>query len=257
MLGLHRIYILLFWLVLSLFMTSQVSAEEKPPSSTITVEKNLLTFDPKTCYKGQATLGWGWGSNSVKLIGHQDNNCVFEYIAEIEMGESHYLVKVPIDSGPVSIKTNQPNQPATFGIVTSFDLSKAKLLRSGSGGGGWRVPIGETGKYAIYQPSRMNSEMSAKIGDKVRLRTRLFKDSEYKEELEPGVHRDARYDMVLGAGEIPCLEAAMDQMTVGDTRRVSFPRSVRGKYAEHLPDTSGGETLYVELDFVYLEAAKK
>ena len=89
------------------------SAQEKK-SSKVIVEKTKITFDPKTCTEGRGHFFWGLGSSAVKILGHADGQCVFEYTAEVEMGVSVYRVKVPVDSGPVTIEVGRIQEGKPF-----------------------------------------------------------------------------------------------------------------------------------------------
>jgi len=110
----------------------------RPVSSRVAVKDTTITFDPKTCTGGRGLFFWGLGSCAVKVLGHQDGHCVFEYTQEIEMGTTVYLVWVPVDSGRVVIKIDSVTEGgSTFPWpVTSFSLEKAKVVRRGGGPGG-------------------------------------------------------------------------------------------------------------------------
>ena len=229
---------------------------EKTPSSPITVTKSSISFDPRTCFAGSAQLNWFFGFSRVEMLGHQGNECVFKYIADVEMGEAHYLVRVPLDSGLVTIN-NDPNRPK-MGIVTSFDLKNAKRLKHGNSGLRiWSVQIGDTGEEVSYRITDMpKSEMLPRAGDKVRMRVTFYEDTQQKKLCVPGVSQTP-YEFVVGSGTYPLLDAAMDELTVGDTRQFSFPRKARGNLKTDLSDDKFGEKLYAEIQLVWLEAAKK
>src|SRR6476469_7926889 len=101
---------------------SVVFSQDQRPSSQIVVDKKKLTFDPKTCTEGTGQFFWGHGSCAVKVLGHKDGDCVFEYDAEVEMGRTVYLVRVPVNSGPVSIAEGivRRGETSYTGIITSF-----------------------------------------------------------------------------------------------------------------------------------------
>lgn len=101
--------------------------EESPTSSPVIVAQKKLTFDPKTCTSGRGLIYGGLGSAAVKVLRHEDGDCVFEYMHEIEMGVTIYLVRVPLDSGPVTVQVNERSD-----FITSFSLDKASILRQGN-----------------------------------------------------------------------------------------------------------------------------
>lgn len=102
---------------------------------SIVVEKTMLAFNPKTCTSGRGLFYWGLGSCAVKVLGQKDGYCEFEYTEEIEMGETVYLVRVPVDSRPVVIKIDSVTKGGSTypWPVTSFPLEKAKVIRRGGG----------------------------------------------------------------------------------------------------------------------------
>lgn len=104
---------------------------ESPASSQITVDQTTLSFDPQTCTEGKAHFSWAMGSCAVKILGHERNQCVFEYTQEVEMGATVYLVKVPVNSGPVTVKIDRVTAgTSTYDWpVTSFPLDQAKVVK--------------------------------------------------------------------------------------------------------------------------------
>jgi hypothetical protein len=111
-------------------------SQDEKPASKVVVDKTKITFDPKTCTGGRGHFYWGFGSSAVKVLGHKDGHCVFEYTAEVEMGHTIYLVRVPVGSGPVTIEVGTVKQGETSypGVITSFPLDKARVLRRGGAG---------------------------------------------------------------------------------------------------------------------------
>src|SRR5262245_23142243 len=81
-----------------------VQSQDQKTASQVVVDRTKITFDPKTCTAGRGHFFWGLGSSAVKVLGHKDGHCIFEYTAEVEMGHTVYLVRVPLDSGPVTIE---------------------------------------------------------------------------------------------------------------------------------------------------------
>src|SRR3954469_23822819 len=97
-------------------------------SSKLVVEGNKITFDPKTCTEGFRRVDWGLGSYGVKIHGHKDGQCLFEFFYEAELSPvSYHLVKVPVGSGPVTIERGPVKKGnSTFSdTITSFPLDQA------------------------------------------------------------------------------------------------------------------------------------
>jgi hypothetical protein len=232
--------------------------QDKKPSAKVVVDKTRITFDPKTCTEGRGHFFWGLGSCAVKILGRKDGHCVFEYTAEVEMGVNVYLVRVPVDSGPVTIEVGRIQEGKTSynGVITSFPLNKARLLRSGGPFGYWKVRVGDTDKFVRLGPAERRSEMEPRKGDTVKVRFRVFSGPEFKDRL-PNAVIDPSIEYVVGAGTAwAWLETAMADLTVGDSRQVEVPIKVAEGAKKWLPDSYWNETLYVEIRLVSLERAK-
>lgn len=226
-------------------------SQDKSASSKVVVGKKKLTFDPKTCTEGQGHFFWTYGSSAVKILGHKDGHCVFEYTAEVEMGHLIYHVRVPVDSGPVTIE-----ESTDTGIFTSFPLDKAKVMRRGGVRGYWEVRVGDTDAFVRFGPTEGRSEMEPRKGDRVKFRFRVYDGPGFKERL-PNAADDPSVEFVVGAGKAwAWLETAMEYMTVGDVRQVDVPIKIAEGAKKWLPDPNAAKTLYVEIRLVSLERAK-
>lgn len=236
-----------------------VRSQDKITASKVVVDKTKITFDPKTCTDGHGHLSWGFGSSAVKVLGQTDGHCVFEYTAEVEMGHTIYLVRVPVDSGPVTIEVGTIKQgKASYpGIVTSFPLDKAKILRAGGGvGGHWNVRVGDTEEFIRFGPAERRSEMEPRKGDKVQFRFVVYNSPEFKQ-LMPNATVDPSVEFVVGSGkDWPWLETAMENMTVGDSRQVHVPVKIAEGATKWLPGPSVAKVLYLEMRLVSVECAK-
>ncbi len=232
--------------------------QDKKPSSKIVVEKTRITFDPKTCTEGRGHFFWGLGSCAVKILGQKDGHCVFEYTAEVEMGVKVYHVRVPVDSGPVTVEVGkiQEGKTSYTGVKTSFPLGKARLIRSGGPFGFWQVRVGDTDEFIHVGPAEGRSEMEPRKGDRVKVRFRVFSGPDFKDRL-PNAVIDPSVEYVVGSGKAwAWLETAMEDLTVGDSRQVEVPVKIAQGAKKWLPDSYKGDTLYVEIRLVSLERAK-
>lgn len=227
-------------------------SEDKAASSKVVVDKASITFDPKTCAEGRGVIYWGLGSSSVRVLGNKDGQCVFEYVAEVEMGQTVYLVRVPADAGPVTVKAD----PSGRGVVTSFPLDKARVVRRGGPHGCWEVRVGDTDDFVWYRPGERRSEMEPRAGDTVKVRLRVFDGPGFATPVrltEP----DPAVEFVLGAGKgWPWLETAMEGMAVGDRRQIHVPSKVAGGLTAWLAEPKVGKVLYVEASLVRLDRGK-
>ena len=231
---------------------------EAPASSKVVVEGTSLTFDPKTCTGGRGLFFWGHGSCAVTVLGHQGGKCAFEYAEEVEMGTTVYLVRVPVDAGPVTVRIdNVTKGGSTYDWpVTSFPLDKAKVVRRGGGRGIWSYRVGDTDDFVAVHPSERRSEMIPREGDAVKFRFELFTGRDFKDGL-PGVAFQPTAEFVAGSDAVwPWLRIAMEDMTVGDRRRVEVPAEVADGAKAWLPKGSKEPVLYLEVSLLSIGRGK-
>jgi hypothetical protein len=253
------------WVVIGLVVVSLVGgsrqaapSQDKTASSKVVVNKEKITFDPKTCTEGHGLFFWGHGSSAVKILGHKDGHCVFEYMAEVEMGHTIYHVRVPVDSGPVMIEEGTIKMGTTSytGIITSFPLDKAKVVRRGGVRGYWEVRVGDTDAFVSFGPAERRSEMEPRKGDRVKFRFRVYDGPDFKKLLR-SAGDDPSVEFVVGAGKSwAWLETAMEDMTVGDARQVDVPIKIAEEAKKWLSDPNAAKSLYVEIRLVSLDRAK-
>ena len=229
-----------------------------PASSKVVVEKTALTFDPKTCAEGRGKFFWGLGSCAVRVLGHRDGHCLFEYAQEVEMGATVYLVTVPVDSGPVTVRIDRVTKgTSTYDWpVTSFPLDKAKVLRRGGGRGAWEVRVGDTDAFVTVHPVERRSEMAPRAGDTVKFWFDLYDGPRFKDRL-PGAPFRPTAEFVAGSDQVwPWLAIAMQDMTVGDRVPVEVPVAVAGGAKDWLPKGSKATVLYLEVSLVSVGRGK-
>ncbi|MGE3808931.1 MAG: hypothetical protein AB7K24_30065 [Gemmataceae bacterium] len=222
--------------------------QDKPASSKVVVGKTKISFDPKTCTEGHGQFFWSFGSVAVEILGHKDGHCLFRYSHEMEMGATIYHVRVPVDSGMVTI------EEGATGISTSFPLDKARIMRHGGAKGYWEVRVGDTDAFVWFGPTRAPSALEPRKGDRVKFRCRVYDGLEFKKRL-PNAAADPSVEFVVGAGW-PWLETAMEHMTVGDTRQVEVPIKIADDAKKWLPDPNAAKSICVEIRLVSLERAK-
>lgn len=95
--------------------------------SPFKVSKNTVSFDPKACAEGETQLRWMLGSVHVKILGHKDGQCVFEFTREIEGGYTVYRCQVPVDGPPVTIEVGGAKL-----VQTPFPLNRCEIIRRGT-----------------------------------------------------------------------------------------------------------------------------
>ena len=223
------------------------SQDGKP--TQVAVKGTTITFDPKTCVAGRGRFPWGLGSCGVNVLGRKDGHCLFEYTQEVEMGETVYLVRVPVESGPVTVKIGRVTRgTSTYDWpVTSFPLDQAKVLRRGSRRGGWSVRVGDTDAFVTVHPAERRSEMAPRKGDTVKFWFDVYDGPQFKGRL-PGAPFRPTAEFVIGSDKVwPWLAIAMEGMTVGDRVPVEVPVEVAAGAKEWLPKGSTATVLYLHV----------
>ncbi|MBA4067040.1 MAG: hypothetical protein C0501_25695 [Isosphaera sp.] len=225
---------------------------KEPVPSKVVVGKTSLTFDPKTCTEGRGLFYWGHGSCAVKVLGREGGHCAFEYTEEVEMGATVYLVRVPVDAGPVTVRIdNITKDGSTYDWpVTSFPLDKAKVVRHHGASGFVSERVGDTDAFVTVHPAENRSEMAPQKGDAVKFRFELFDGPKFKN-LLPGAAFQPTAEFVAGSDKVwPWLRIATGGMTVGDRRRVEVPAEVAEGAKGWLPAGSRATVLYLEVGLV-------
>jgi hypothetical protein len=168
-------------------------------------------------------------------------------------------VRVPVDSGLVTIEVGKFKRDMTSypGVITSFPLDKAKVLRRGGGvGGRWAVRVRDTEEFISIGPAERRSEMEPRKGDKVKFRFVVYSSAEFKQ-LMPKATIDPSVEFVVASGKAwPWLETAMEDMTVGDRRQIHVPVKVAEGATKWLPDPSAAKVIYLEMRLVSVERAR-
>ncbi len=121
----------------------EAAPEEAPPpapeelaSSPVIVSGTQIRFVPATCWEGSGFFYWGLGSVSLRVVGHEGDECVFDYMHEVEGGYSVLRCRVPLSEPHVVIREARRSDVGDYGtrasIVTSFPLEDCECIESGS-----------------------------------------------------------------------------------------------------------------------------
>lgn len=227
--------------------------EQRIPSTGIVVDGTRLSFEPKTCTTGQTGFAWGLGSVQVKVLGHEDGKCVFDYIWEVE-GAGNYRVdrvRVPVNAGPVVIEAgDSKGGPNHWSFVyTSFTKEQATLVRLSNFG--WsEVPVGK--EFASYQEFREGDDSPPiKRGDQVTFRFIVFLDEKFIN--RAGAQwRIQRVTMRVGEG-VQWLDAVAGEMKPHEIRRIRVPVKIAGPAGKWLPGYETSPTIYAEMQLIGVE----
>jgi hypothetical protein len=225
-------------------------------SSPVVVEGRRLTFDPKTCTEGEGGFAWGLGSVHVRVLGREDDHCVFDYRWEIEGAGNYqvYRVRVPVASGPVVIAAEGrkgEKEHTWSGVYTSFTARQAELLRR-MRFGWFEVPLGE--EFAKYHEFRAGDEARpVRRGDKVTLRVLVFLDDKFTNVAGAKWRRHSVTTRIGEGGPWRWAQAVAEGMTPYEIRRVLIPARVAGPARTWLPGYEDGATVCAEVQLIGVE----
>jgi hypothetical protein len=95
-----------------------------------------IKIDPMGCAEESRTLPWSLGSASIRVLGHKDKKCHFEYTIEVEGGYTIYDCAVPRDGPLIMIKETSSQDSDDYGarrdVRTSFSLKACETRKSGN-----------------------------------------------------------------------------------------------------------------------------
>lgn len=250
-------FILTICISLAVLRTTLLGNEEPPKkSSSIIVEGHRLRFNPKTCTQGQGGFGWGNGSASVTILGHQEGKCIFDYQWEVEGAGSYQVhrVKVPLDQEVIiEAEDGKSDEKHHWSVVfTSFTQEQATLIRRA--GFRWIEDLVEgTNQFVRYQTHR-EGQFKKKIleGDHVTLQFAVYSSEEFKK-LAMGVRQGEKVSLIIGKrNDWMWIRTAIGDMTLGEIRRVCLPSSIAGEANQWLAGTNE-PSIFLEMELVRLE----
>lgn len=222
------------------------------PTTPIMVEGKRLSFDPKTCTRGEAGFDWSLGSVRVKVLGHKKEHCLFDFTEEVEGGYTVYRCRVPLDSGPVTIEegTVQNGESTATGIVTSF-VKGDHIVRRGNFFDGWQdVLVEKTNHYVSIQPEGGQAGPPVPPGAKLVLRFRIYADDSFAAYAD-GAKQRQEVTTVLGEPhEWKWVAPAVEGITLGERRRLRIHSRIAGGAKEWQPTLLDGQSLYLEMELI-------
>ncbi|MEQ8789950.1 MAG: FKBP-type peptidyl-prolyl cis-trans isomerase [Pirellulaceae bacterium] len=238
--------------------SENVPSESGPPGTRIAVDGASLEFSPKTCLRGQAGFGWGLGSVRVNVLGRDAGRCVFDFTDEIEGGYTVYRCRVPVEGPPVRI--HEENS----GIVTSFSLADAKVLRRGNlllpppepplETVSWKSQyVADAGYVNLLHDVANGAGKAAGGGQRVAIEYTAYADEEFDTPLI-GIATGLTLEFSLGEGRVGRgLEMAVEGMQVGGKRRAILREEVAGGVAKQLGGVQPGTRLALEIELMRVE----
>ncbi|VTR97039.1 fk506 binding-like protein : : FKBP_C [Gemmata massiliana] len=223
--------------------------EKLPP---LNVAKDKISFDPKTAEVGTGGSIGGLITVRVKILSRKDDKCVFEYYSDGCGGVSTvYRIEVPTDAGQITVDV------ATGSKTLAELFPKWRVLYSRNTFSGVRAIVPGTDEYVKFTLGPPVSEMYPQKGDKVKFRYMVFDSAKFDKHLLTGDFTQ-KMEFEVGSEKVwPWLVLAMDEMTVGDTRRVQVPVKVADGATKWLLKPEESKTLFAEIRLVSIERAKK
>lgn len=230
----------------------QASAAPKA-GTQFTVTKTSIRFDPKTCVRGSAGLGWGLGSVGVNVLGREDGYCVFDYTDEVEGGYSIYRCRVDLDGPPVTIESTPS------GIKTSFSLKDAHVLHRGNihfefrvakDGPTWRQRgVPKTSFVNHYADLATGDGATADTDSRVKIRYTVYTDRRFTTPLAGAMSKTLEFQ--LGAKDIDAgLQEAARGMKVGGKRVILIREEVIPTLATTLGGIQAGTQVPIRVELL-------
>lgn len=104
------------------------TSSEKVSAFRLDKTKNVIYMDTRVAPGQLCRFDIGLGSITIETLHAADEKLTFHYTPEIEGGYTTYECAVPVSPSPVEFRIESDGTPGS----TSFDLSKCKVVRSGS-----------------------------------------------------------------------------------------------------------------------------
>lgn len=223
--------------------------EKLPP---LNVAKDKITFDPKTAEVGTRGSIGGLIEVRVTILSRKDDKCVFEYYSVGCGGvDTVHRIEVPTDAGSITVETSTGSKP----LAEQFP--KGRVLYSRTMFSGVRALVPGTDEYVEFSLGSPVSEMYPQKGDKVKFRYMVFDSAKFDKHLQTGDFTQ-KVEFEVGSDKVwPWLVLAMEEMSVGDTRRVQVPVKVADGATKWLLKPEESKTLFAEIRLVSIERAKK
>lgn len=239
--------------LLAVWAGTSVAAD--PPAEKLpllNVAKDKISFDPKTAEVGGRGHLLSLDEARVTILSRKDDKCVFEYYS-VGCGGVGSLsrIEVPTDAGPVAYEMTKDG-----GIKESVPKS-ARVTYSRTMFSGVRALVPGTDEYVEFTLGSPVSEMYPQKGDKVKFRYMVFDSAKFDKHLLTGDFTQ-KVEFEVGSEKVwPWLVLAMEEMTVGDTRKVQVPVKVADGATKWLLKPEESKTLFAEIRLVSIERAKK
>jgi hypothetical protein len=238
------------WLAFSVCSpASWHSAEKLPP---LNVSKQKISFDPKTVAVGATGHYLGLMEARVTILARDEMKCTFEYDSTGCGGVSNkQRIEVPITDGPVVFDfsekaTGENSLPKTARVI----YSRNNLF-------GVRALVIDTDEYIEYTLGSPQSDMHPQKGDTVKFRYLVYESAKFDRHLATAdiTHK---VEFVMGSDNMwPWLAQAMEEMSVGDERRIQVPVKVAAGAIKWLKEPEQTKTIYATIRLVSIERAKK
>lgn len=218
----------------------------------LNVSKQKISFDPRTVKVGDIGRFLGLMEARVTILDRNDKICLFEYFSLGEGGIPHtQRIEVPIDAGPVVYDFS--------GAATGAGLlpKSARVVYSRNFFTGVRALVAGTDEYIEYTLESPRSEMYPQKGDKVRFRYLVFDSPKFDHHL---MTADFSHEMEFEMGSDamwPWLAQAIEEMSVGDERRIQLPVNAASGAIKWLREPENSKTIYATIRLVSLDRVEK
>jgi hypothetical protein len=228
--------------------------EDNTRSQGLNISDHKIVFDPATAELGATGHFLGLQEVRISVVSRADNKCTFEHYTSGCGGvEKIKLIEVPVDAGEIVFELDgygaiSDTLPLSTRVVYSREYSRDGYIV--------RALVPGTDEFVKFTKNgRPASEMFPQVGDKIKFRYIVFDSPDFESHLASA---DFTHPMEFDMGSDktwPWLTIAMEDISVGDERRVQVPVKVAAGARKWLTEPEKSRTIYATIRLVSLERA--
>lgn len=249
------------WLVMCGGTLSLVAAPPEEGLSRLRVSKDKISFDPKTVEVGDYSSFEGNWEVHAKILNREGDKCVIEHItvAPRLVSESLHRIEVPVDAGPLTFGLDSDDGRLTS-LPKGARMTYTRRYAYKDGRkqfGDARALVPGTDEWVEFSGGEpQNKKVKPRKGDTVQFSYSIFNSDKFDNPLESA--HSGTQEFEVGSDKMwPWLVLAMEDMTLGDSRRVQVPVKVAEGATKWLLKPEQSKTIYAEIRLMFVERAKR
>ncbi|XZE53865.1 FKBP-type peptidyl-prolyl cis-trans isomerase [Planctomycetaceae bacterium SH139] len=224
--------------------------EDNTRSQGLNISDHKIIFDPATAELGATGHFLGLKEVRISVVSRADDKCIFKYYTSGCGGvEQIKLIEVPVDAGEIVFEKDG------YGAISDALPQSTRVVYSRDGYI-VRARVPGTDEFVEFTKNgRPASEMFPQVGDKIKFRYIVFDSPDFESHL-PSADFTHPMEFDMGSDKTwPWLTIAMEDISVGDERRVQVPVKVAAGARKWLTKPGNSQTIYATIRLVSLERA--